>query len=129
MEITGQAVAQLTLLQKEPRTDPPPSPAYSDDLGPFQPGGSRNQRHHFGSGKSVGEQKHGNHSFLPKLTCPKFYGTNPGICVAKCEDYFNLLSVPVTIWTTVASLHMEDNAEKWMQVYKMKHGLGPWDQL
>jgi hypothetical protein len=28
-----------------------------------------------------------------------------------------------------ASLHMEDNAAKWMQVYKMKRGLGDWHEF
>jgi hypothetical protein len=30
---------------------------------------------------------------------------------------------------TVATLHMDDNAEKWMQWYKMKYGLGSWKAL
>jgi hypothetical protein len=30
------------------------------------------------------------------------------------------------MWTTTASLHMEDNAAKWLQMYKLKHGLGSW---
>lgn len=46
-----------------------------------------------------------------------------------CQDYFSFLSVPESMWTTVASLHMEDNADKWMQMYKLKHGLGSWQQF
>jgi hypothetical protein len=30
------------------------------------------------------------------------------------------------MWTTAASLHMEDNAAKWLQVYKMHHCLTNW---
>jgi hypothetical protein len=30
------------------------------------------------------------------------------------------------MWTTAAALHMEDNAETWMHVYKQKYGLGSW---
>lgn len=30
------------------------------------------------------------------------------------------------MWTIVASLHMEDNAARWLQTYKLKHGLGEW---
>jgi len=33
------------------------------------------------------------------------------------------------MWATAASLHMDDNAEKWLQVYKRKHGLGTWKDL
>jgi hypothetical protein len=29
--------------------------------------------------------------------------------------------------TTTASLHMDDNATKWLQVYKLKVGLGDWN--
>jgi hypothetical protein len=30
------------------------------------------------------------------------------------------------MWTTAASLHMDDVAAKWLHVYKLKHGLGHW---
>jgi hypothetical protein len=26
-------------------------------------------------------------------------------------------------------MHMEGNASKWLQVYKLKHGLGDWEQF
>jgi hypothetical protein len=31
------------------------------------------------------------------------------------------------MWTTAASLHMEENAAKWLQVCKMQHGLTDWN--
>lgn len=31
--------------------------------------------------------------------------------------------------TTVASLHMDENAESWLQVYKLKVGLGSWQEF
>jgi hypothetical protein len=59
-------------------------------------------------------------SALPKLSFPKFSGTNPMIWIDKCVDYFKIFNILDHMWTTVASLHMEDNATKWLQVYKMK---------
>jgi hypothetical protein len=68
-----------------------------------------------------------NCSSLPKLSFPKFNGENPRIWVDKCHDYFRIFNIPECLWTTAASLHMDDNAAKWLQVYKMKLGLGAWD--
>lgn len=66
---------------------------------------------------------------MPKMSCPRFDGNNPCIWKAKCQDYFNLLDIPESMWTTAASLHLDGNAEKWMQVYKLKHGLGDWEHF
>uniref|UniRef100_A0A0A8XZM8 Retrotransposon gag domain-containing protein n=1 Tax=Arundo donax TaxID=35708 RepID=A0A0A8XZM8_ARUDO len=33
------------------------------------------------------------------------------------------------MWVTAASLHMEGNAACWLQVYKLQHGLGSWEQF
>lgn len=33
------------------------------------------------------------------------------------------------MWATAASLNMEGNAEKWLQVYKRRCGLGNWEQF
>jgi hypothetical protein len=30
------------------------------------------------------------------------------------------------MWTAAILLHMEDNATKWLHVYKLKGGLGDW---
>jgi hypothetical protein len=38
-----------------------------------------------------------------------------------------IYNIPDCMWTTAASLHMDDNAAKWWQVYKLKAGLGDWD--
>jgi hypothetical protein len=43
-----------------------------------------------------------------------------------CADYFHIFNIPECMWTTAASLHMEDNTAKWLQVYKLKNGLGGW---
>jgi hypothetical protein len=67
-----------------------------------------------------------NRAALPKLGFPKFCGDHPRIWIDKCCDYFHIYNIPECMWTTVASLHMEDNAAKWLQVYKLKVGLGDW---
>ena len=63
---------------------------------------------------------------LPKLSFPRFDGSNPTIWKDKCVDYFTLCNIPETFWTTAAALHMDDNAAKWVQVYKQEHGLDSW---
>jgi hypothetical protein len=39
------------------------------------------------------------------------------------------MDTPEHMWATAASLHMEDNAEKWLHMHKQKHGLGSWEQF
>ena len=63
------------------------------------------------------------------MNFPRFNGKNPRIWKDKCQDYFRLMNIPESMWATAASLHMDDNAEKWLQVYKLKHGLGTWQEL
>jgi hypothetical protein len=63
---------------------------------------------------------------LPKLSFLKFSGENLKIWINKCGDYFCIFNVPECMWTTATSLHMEENMAKWLQVYKMKRGLGDW---
>jgi hypothetical protein len=50
---------------------------------------------------------------LLKLSFPKFNGENSKIWIDKCVDYFRIFNVPECMWTTAASLHMEENATKW----------------
>ena len=63
------------------------------------------------------------------MNFPRFNGKNPRIWKDKCQDYFGLMNIPESMWATAASLHMDDNAEKWLQVYKLKHCLGTWKEL
>jgi hypothetical protein len=64
------------------------------------------------------------HAALPKMSFPKFNGANPRIWIDKCSYYFTIFNVPECMWPTATSLHMEGNAAKWLQVHKMKGGLG-----
>lgn len=136
LEVTGQAVAKLTINQGK-QQERPSSSARMDDKGDnvsdrhqSQHGGSSNYQRV--SGHNHREEKGDRHlkgGFMPKMSCPRFDGNNPCIWKAKCQDYFQLLNIPESMWTTAASLHMDGNAEKWMQVYKMKHGLGDLEQF
>jgi hypothetical protein len=69
------------------------------------------------------------HPALSKMSFPKFHGEHPHIWLDKCVDYFCIFNIPECLWSTTASIHMEDNAAKWMQVYKMKRGLGDWQEF
>jgi hypothetical protein len=66
------------------------------------------------------------HATLPKMSFPKFNGANPCIWINKCCNYFTIFNILECMWPTAASLHMEDNTAKWLQVYKMKRGLGDY---
>jgi hypothetical protein len=37
--------------------------------------------------------------------------------------------VPEYRWISVATMHMEKNAAKWVQVQKRKYGLGTWEEF
>lgn len=60
------------------------------------------------------------------MAFPRFDGTNPCIWRDKCQDYFQLFSLPESMWMTLASLHMDEVPSKWLKAYKLKHGLGSW---
>lgn len=110
IEATGQAVAQLTLQQMCAREDQPVSPTSSETTvgNPYQrarPPDPRASR--AGTGRPPPHRDHHNmRGFQPKISCPRFEGQNPCIWKAKCQDYFQLLNIPESMWTTVASLHM-----------------------
>jgi hypothetical protein len=92
-------------------------------------------KHHVPLNRPMGhrqrqEDEAPNHrSPLPKLSFPKFTGENSRISVDKCTDYFRIFSIPECRWTTSAFLHMEENATKWLQMYKMRKGLGDWSEF
>ncbi|GJN24779.1 hypothetical protein PR202_gb12542 [Eleusine coracana subsp. coracana] len=75
------------------------------------------------------EDEGGGKHLLPKLSFPKFSGENPTIWLDKCVDYFTLYKVKQGMWVTVASMHMEGDAARWLQVYKMKEGLESWEKF
>jgi hypothetical protein len=66
---------------------------------------------------------------LPRMGFPRFEGGEPKIWLKKCVDYFHLYHVPETVWVMSASLHMEENAVRWFQVYTLRNGLSSWEEF
>ena len=62
---------------------------------------------------------------MPKMSCPHFNGDNPIVWKHKYLNYFKLLDVPHEHWVSVASLHFDDPASQWLQVYKKTDNLLP----
>jgi hypothetical protein len=137
IENTGQAVGRLTLdSTRRPFREPDsPTASKASAENPFH----RNHqgtspiipslcRGHGGLRSGVeGSQKF--KPLVPKLPFPRFDGTNPTIWKSKCLDYFSLYDVPDAMKATFASLHIEDNAAKWLQVYKRQYGLADWQSF
>lgn len=61
------------------------------------------------------------------MSFPCFDGVDPKIWKDKCQEYFKLYNISDAMKTLVTSLHFDGNAAKWYQVYKLQHGLVPWD--
>ena len=137
IENTGQAVARLTLDSTRRPFREPDSPTASEASAenPFH-------RNHQGISPIIPPLRRGHgglHSGVegsqkfkppvPKLPFPRFDGTNPTIWKSKCLDYFSLYDVPDAMKATFASLHIEDNAAKWLQVYKRQYGLADWQSF
>jgi hypothetical protein len=133
LENTGKAAAQLRMDFLNAADDQPSSSTKSNTATENQFAKSnpsvdvhkKTQRstHPYNHG---GGEKGGLRGFLPKMNFPRFNGKNLNIWKNKCEDHYKLLNIPEAMWTTAASLHMEGNAESWLQVYKLKVGLGSW---
>jgi hypothetical protein len=66
---------------------------------------------------------------IPKWTFPRFDGLEPKIWLRKCADYFTMYRVPEAVWVTSASLHMEGNASRWFQIFKLQYGLVTWEEF
>jgi hypothetical protein len=119
MAITSDLVARLTAAQ--PR-DPVPGHRGGGSTG-HQQADPRPHHHNTQGGRRAEEDIQYNRHTLPKLSFPKFDGENPRIWIDTCLDYFKIFNIPECLWTTATSMHMEENAAKWLQVYKLKKGL------
>src|SRR5687767_2787180 len=90
----------------------PPSPIDSDTTAdnpftnhwPTTSGARRHFRVGVSHRNNAGDRG-GNRGFMPKMNLSRFNGKNPSIWKDKCEDYFKLLNIPESTWTTAASLH------------------------
>lgn len=63
---------------------------------------------------------------VPKMLFPKFGGKEPAIWLNRCEDYFNMYQVPGAMKVPAASMNMEGNAARWLQILKLRGDLGDW---
>ena len=136
MEVTGNAVAQLTLNQRPAYEEEPGSPTSSvnaRDSHLRQPrqrqGGPSITCLNTGKGRHPSEDRTSTRSHVPKLAFPRFEEVDARVWKSKCMDFFQLYDVPKNLWVMHASLHMDDNAAKWLQVYKLKYGMDNWDHF
>jgi hypothetical protein len=61
------------------------------------------------------------HHTLPKMQFPTFAGDHPKIWINKCLNYFTMYNIHESLWVSPASMHLQDNAAKWYEAYKMSH--------
>jgi predicted aspartyl protease len=60
---------------------------------------------------------------LPKLNFPEFFGDNPRLWIARCENYFDMYEVEEFRWIQIASMYLFDAAARWYQSvqHRLKH--------
>lgn len=66
------------------------------------------------------------HHTLSKMLFPNFDGTQPKVWITKCNNYFNIYSIPEHLWVQAASMHLEGNAAKWWEAYKLTNPTVSW---
>lgn len=123
---TREAVARLTLWQMKMDAMSDQAGSEVEEVNPFsttEPDPSACHPNHHNQQVRYDQQPH---PHIPKMLFPKFDDENPRIWVDKCHDYFTLYNIPNTMKTSTASLHLEDNAAKWYQVYKLQNGVVSW---
>lgn len=66
------------------------------------------------------------HHALPKMLFPSFDGNTPKVWLTKCHNYFSIYSIPEQLWVEAASMHLEGNAAKWWEAYKLTNPDVSW---
>jgi hypothetical protein len=66
---------------------------------------------------------------LPKLHFPKFDGDNPKLWQSKCENYFDMYSVPHSVWVRVATMHFDGVAARWLQSVHHRIRSATWNEI
>jgi hypothetical protein len=87
------------------------------------------QSHRFKTHKPPPRTKTLPHHALPKLHFHKTDGSQPKICWTNVTNYFHIYQIPEHLWVEAATMHLEDNAAKWWQVYKITNPKVSWKQL
>lgn len=135
---SGRAIAQLRLDKaKEPIFDDDNSPKFHNP-----PKGNKfgSNIHSYTDGNPWrtldNHNKSKDNSFtqvtktaIPKMPFPTFDGFHPRIWIDKAVNYFTIYQIPQCLWVTAAIVAFDDNASKWLQVYKLQHVLGTWEQF
>ena len=117
VEVTSQAVNKWTsdfIGSDAPRQPLSPIHVPTGEIHPIHP--------QIPSGRPVSDHQGGSRTYIPKLSFPRFDGRHPKIWRDKCMDYFHICNVPEHMWVTTASLHLDDNAASWFQMYKLQKG-------
>jgi hypothetical protein len=63
---------------------------------------------------------------LPKLSFPRFDGDNLRHWVSLCTDYFEMYTIPASVWIRVAKQHLDKDAARWFQSIKPKLDFSNW---
>ena len=58
---------------------------------------------------------------MPKLCFPDIC-RDPKVWHHKCEDFFLFYNVPEHLWVSTATMHMKENAGRWMEVQRRRGG-------
>jgi hypothetical protein len=66
---------------------------------------------------------------FPKMSFPRFNVENPRIWKDKCLNYLQFINLPEALWLPTATMCMDDNGSRWLQVYKLKQGLADWNSF
>jgi hypothetical protein len=66
---------------------------------------------------------------LPKLNFPKFESENPKLWISRCENYFEMYSVPYEKWVQVAVNYFEGPAARWLQAVERRVYKSSWHEF
>jgi hypothetical protein len=69
------------------------------------------------------------HRSLPKIDFPKFDGACPKLWQKRCEDYFYLYGTHRSMWITVATMHFDGVAARWLQSIQRKLANTNWEEF
>jgi hypothetical protein len=120
MEETGKVVVQLRLEMMAKDLEGDGAVSSREDADQGDPNQRRGEPQHERVREEDQVMGGRGHPSVPKYLFPRFQGKEPGIWLAKWQDYFTIYQVSEALWAISASMHMEGNAASWLQVYKMR---------
>jgi hypothetical protein len=66
---------------------------------------------------------------LPKMQFPVFNGEDPQLWRSRCESYFDMYGVELSLWVQVASMHLEGLAARWLQSVERRLKHANWHEF